>query len=267
MKKMLESNLGPFIHIGLPVLDIVKVKEWYRSTLGFKIIHEPSLEEDGTTIHISFLQKGGLVLELYELFENEKKDYHTRKNGFIDHLALKVNDVENATKLLIKNGAKRVVEMEGVMGDGQKSQMFMGIYGEKLLIAESKEPGIEDFDLAYIGIAYSNQNEIIIFYKQLGFELLEDPKKSSTLSLRYMNIILKFFFETKEALMLRNDGYIDHIAFDIKDIERAHQEIKASGIPVIEQEPVELPFWEKGIKYFNFRGPGGEKLEFEQRLL
>jgi hypothetical protein len=32
------------------------------------------------------------------------------------------------------------------------------------------------------------------------------------------------------------------------------------------KEPVYLPFWEKGIKYFNVLGPDGERVEFAERL-
>ena len=95
---------------------------------------------------------------------------------------------------------------------------------------------------------------------------MDESEESSSFSLRFKNITLKFFFESEGDLNSRNDGYIDHIAFDIKNIDHAYDEIKTSGIPIIEEEPIELPFWEKGIKYFNFRGPCGEKLELEQRL-
>jgi len=248
-------------------MDILQAKEWYRNALDFKIIHEPSLEVDGETLNISFLQKEELVLEFYELTKDEKTTYHTRQNGFIDYLAMKVNDIEKATKLLMKNRANRIYGMDWIVGDRQKSRMFTGAYGEKIIITESKSFDFQDFDLAYIGIAYSNKNETINFYRQLGFDFVEEPENSTTFSLRFMNITLKFFYVPEESLKLRSDGYIDHIAFDIKDVNSAHQELKSFGVPIIEKEPVELPFWEKGIKYFNFRGPNGEKLELEQRLV
>ncbi len=263
---MLGSILGPYIHIGLPVLDLVKVKEWYRDILSFEIIHEPSLTVDGNTIRISFLKKGDLELELYELTEGEKKDYAARKCGVIDHLAMKVRDVEKATAILTGSGAVAVDNVEGLTEKGLKSQMLTGIFGEKLLITETETPVLEDFDLAHIGIAYSDRDKTISFYKRFGFELLDDNVDSSILSLRYKNIIMKFFPVSEAEMAQLGDGYIDHVAFDVKDVDSAYNEVKSARIMVIEEAPVELPFWDKGIKYFNFRGPGNEKLELEQRL-
>lgn len=263
---MLGNILGPCIHIGLPVIDIVKVKEWYRDILYFEITHEPSLKVDGSTVHVSFLKKGDLELEFYELTEDEKKYYATRKNGVIDHLAMKVRDVEKATTVLTRSGARAVNSVEGLTEKGLRSQMLTGTYGEKMLITETKDPAFENFDLAHIGVAYFDRNKTVSFYKRLGFEILDCAVDSSVLSLRYKNIVMKFFPVTEAEMAQLGDGYIDHVAFDVKDVDSAYCEIKSARVPVIEEEPVELPFWEKGIKYFNFRGPGNEKLELEQRL-
>jgi lactoylglutathione lyase len=69
-----------------------------------------------------------------------------------------------------------------------------------------------------------------------------------------------------EELRSRSDGHIDHIAFDVKDIEKAFGELRVAGFETIEEEPVFLDFWDKGCKYFAIRGPNGEKLEFNQIL-
>jgi len=42
--------------------------------------------------------------------------------------------------------------------------------------------------------------------------------------------------------------------------------LKETSIHIIEEQPVFLPFWEKGCKYFNILGPDGERLEFNQIL-
>jgi lactoylglutathione lyase len=38
--------------------------------------------------------------------------------------------------------------------------------------------------------------------------------------------------------------------------------LKEGGFSPIEMEPVYLPFWKKGCKYFYILGPDGERLEF-----
>ena len=62
----------------------------------------------------------------------------------------------------------------------------------------------------------------------------------------------------------RKDGHIDHIAFDVDDIELAFTTIKENHFTILEKEPVFLNFWNKGCKYFNVLGPDGERLEFNE---
>lgn len=69
-----------------------------------------------------------------------------------------------------------------------------------------------------------------------------------------------------EEIRARNDGFIDHVALDVSDIDQAYTELKDTGLSPMEGAPVELPFWENGAKYFNVRGPDGEKIEFNQIL-
>lgn len=266
---MLNDNLGPFIHLGLPVLNLAEVKEWYRDNLGYKIIHEPSLSmNDGTTLHISFLQKGEIMLEFYELTEDEISDYSLRKYGYIDHFSFLVDDLESAIYRLTKNGAEKINAENEIPKNDQKSQMVRGIYGEKLLIIESNDSAVGNYAFADVGVAYfRNKQEIINSYRKMGFEFVENQGDSRIFYLRFKNISMKYFWEPEEVYKLRNDGYFDHIAFEIKRIDDAYREVKSEGFPIIENAPVELPFWEKGIKYFNFRGPSGEKIELEQRLL
>jgi hypothetical protein len=71
--------------------------------------------------------------------------------------------------------------------------------------------------------------------------------------------------ELKE-IRKRDTGRIDHIAFDVDDIDVAFKELKAASFSIIEEQPVFLSFWKYGCRYFNIIGPGGERLEFNQIL-
>lgn len=62
----------------------------------------------------------------------------------------------------------------------------------------------------------------------------------------------------------RKNGHIDHIAFDVENIDTAFRELKNAAFNIIENEPVFLLFWENGCRYFNILGPDGERLEFNQ---
>ena len=65
----------------------------------------------------------------------------------------------------------------------------------------------------------------------------------------------------------RKDGRIDHIAFDVDDIDATYQELSSNGYTILEPSPVLLAsFWSKGCMYFNIAGPDGERLEFNQIL-
>ena len=69
-----------------------------------------------------------------------------------------------------------------------------------------------------------------------------------------------------ESIKRRNDGHIDHVAFDVDDIDDVFAKLKEAEFTIVEAEPVFLPFWKNGCKYFNVLGPDGERLEFNQIL-
>ena len=52
----------------------------------------------------------------------------------------------------------------------------------------------------------------------------------------------------------------------VADAEKAYQELQDAGMDTLEDAPVTLPFWDKGVKYFNIRGPDGEKVEFNEKI-
>jgi lactoylglutathione lyase len=64
----------------------------------------------------------------------------------------------------------------------------------------------------------------------------------------------------------RSNGHVDHVAFDVDDIDLTFKIIKEAGFNILEPKPVFLQFWQNGCKYFNITGPDGERLEFNQVL-
>jgi catechol 2,3-dioxygenase-like lactoylglutathione lyase family enzyme len=69
-----------------------------------------------------------------------------------------------------------------------------------------------------------------------------------------------------DEIRARSNGHIDHIAFDVSDIDATFHALKSAGHTLLEPAPVFLPFWTNGCKYFNILGPDGERLEFNQIL-
>jgi catechol 2,3-dioxygenase-like lactoylglutathione lyase family enzyme len=113
------------------------------------------------------------------------------------------------------------------------------------------------------------------FYTRLGFtetmraELPSDDGPIQVAMLELNGFVLELYQITGVALeevRARRDGHIDHVALDVRDIDRAFEAVKAAGLEPLEDAPVFLPFWDKGVKYFNVRGPDGEKVEFNERI-
>ena len=69
-----------------------------------------------------------------------------------------------------------------------------------------------------------------------------------------------------EEIRTRKNGHIDHIAFDVDDIDKPFAELKEAAFNIIEERPVFLSFWKNGCKFFNIIGPDVKRLEFNQIL-
>jgi catechol 2,3-dioxygenase-like lactoylglutathione lyase family enzyme len=130
--------------------------------------------------------------------------------------------------------------------------------------------------IQHIGIPVTNIKVSEAFYERLGFKNVMDSTfehkggKGIVSMMKLNEIIIELYQmpETElEEIRNRRNGHIDHIAFDVSDINKAFEEIKANGFIVLEEQPVFLSFWQKGCKYFNITGPDGERLEFNQILI
>lgn len=60
----------------------------------------------------------------------------------------------------------------------------------------------------------------------------------------------------------RRDGRIDHIAFNVDDIDSTFITLKKAQCNIVEEAPGFLSFWKKGSTYFNILGPDDEHLKF-----
>jgi catechol 2,3-dioxygenase-like lactoylglutathione lyase family enzyme len=129
--------------------------------------------------------------------------------------------------------------------------------------------------IQHMGIPVTDLNASEAFYKKLGFENVmqsgfdfNGDKGKVAMMQRGIMLIEIYQMPEKELTEIRsrNNGHIDHIAFDVTNIDQAFEELKSEGFSVIENAPVFLPFWKNGCKYFNITGPDGERLEFNQIL-
>jgi catechol 2,3-dioxygenase-like lactoylglutathione lyase family enzyme len=129
--------------------------------------------------------------------------------------------------------------------------------------------------LQHTGIPVTDLDASEIFYKKLGFENVMASgfehigDKGSMAMMQQGEMIIELYQmppKELEEIRSRSTRHIDHIAFDVSNIEEAFTEIKAAGFNVMEKAPVFLPFWKNGCRYFNITGPDGERLEFNQIL-
>ncbi len=129
--------------------------------------------------------------------------------------------------------------------------------------------------IQHVGIPVTNLELSVVFYKRLGFEnvmsslFTHNGQEGKVRMMKSGDIILELYLMPEEDLKEireRKNGHIDHIAFDVNNIDETFEYLKNNAFDLIEESPVFLPFWNNGCKYFFVTGPDGERLEFNQIL-
>lgn len=129
--------------------------------------------------------------------------------------------------------------------------------------------------IQHVGIPVTNIEVSESFYKKLGFLNVMGSSfdfnggKGVVAMMQRGNMIIELYqLPTSELHEIKNrkDGHVDHIAFDVNDIDQAFRELKEAEFNIIEAAPVFLPFWKNGCRYFNVLGPDSERLEFNQLI-
>jgi len=129
--------------------------------------------------------------------------------------------------------------------------------------------------LQHIGIPVTDLSVSKAFYNRLGFENVMqsdftfDGDTGTCMMMQHKDIIIELYQMPQKQLQdikTRKDGHVDHIAFDVDDIDATFNTLKQASFTVLEDAPVFLSFWKNGCKYFNILGPDGERLEFNQIL-
>ena len=129
-------------------------------------------------------------------------------------------------------------------------------------------------NIQHIGIPVSNIQKSIAFYEQFGFKNvmpstfeIEGEKGGIVAMMERGAMVIELYQMPSSHLSEianRKDGHIDHVAFDVDDINLTYKTLKENNFTILENEPVFLNFWNKGCKYFNIVGPDGERLEFNE---
>jgi len=129
--------------------------------------------------------------------------------------------------------------------------------------------------IQHIGIPVTDLSRSEAFYQRLGFENVmasdfEHNGGKGKMAMMQRGEMIMEIYQMPEAELTeirnRKNGHIDHVAFDVPDINKAYAELKNASFSIIEDAPVFLPFWKNGCRFFNVTGPDGERLEFNQVL-
>ena len=119
----------------------------------------------------------------------------------------------------------------------------------------------------HIGIPTNDIENTIEFYQKLGFEIafrtVNEEANAKVVFLKLHTLVIETY-ENKAAVM--QSGAIDHIAIDVKDIEKVYAMINQAGLNSTQDTVHFLPFGENGVKFFTIEGPNKEKVEFSQYL-
>lgn len=278
----LQGNFKGLQHIGIPVKDINKTVSWYTDVLGFKDIHRATIPTDNNEeIIIQFLKLGNLVLEFYQLLRDELEKVKNRPNGYINHFAIDVLHIDKTLYYLQSKVSEENIEgphlLENVWLEGVKYINIKGPDDEIIelnqrLSLNSARRSENILNLSHVGMPTLNIEKTKEFYKRFGFETVMEAEESSAdklikiVMLEKEGFILEYYELPDNADIPTEDGHIDHIAFDVADIQQSFAELQTAGFGIQEEEPIYLPCWEKGVKYFNILGPNKERIEFNQRL-
>ena len=116
-------------------------------------------------------------------------------------------------------------------------------------------------------VDYAVEHKADIINMSLGFEIImqsyNEKAGEKVAFLQIKNYCIETF-ENGQAAM--SDGAYQHVALDVEDIESMYQKICNEKHTVITDGIEELPFWEKGVKFFMIKGPNEERIEFCQKL-
>lgn len=99
---------------------------------------------------------------------------------------------------------------------------------------------------------------------KLGFEVIHRTQTNDSIPVKVAFLKLDFFmieiFQNIKTTM--TSGAIDHFAMNVVNIDRLFDDLKEMDFQLLDQSIQDLPFWEKGIRYFRIKGPNAEIIEF-----
>lgn len=119
----LSDHVMGYDHIGVPTKDMEASTRFYES-IGFKVAFETN--NNGI---VKFFALKDVVIEVYE------KDKTAGERGAVDHIALKVDDIEKAVDEVRKLGLK-IIEGPNVLPYWEYGVKYVSVEGPNKEIVE-----------------------------------------------------------------------------------------------------------------------------------
>ncbi len=125
----LKSNIKGFQHLGLPVRDIEKSKNWYISTLGFELVYQTQFGSGNEEVKVAFIKLGNFVIEMYQPSGDEFEEIKGRGHGHFDHIALDVDNIEAIYEKLERLGINTIEGKPRYLPFWENGVKFLTILG------------------------------------------------------------------------------------------------------------------------------------------
>lgn len=118
--------------------------------------------------------------------------------------------------------------------------------------------------LQHVGVPTRDLEQSRRFYQQLGFvPAMQTRNGDQRVEFFRLGTLVVEVWEDHAA---GHVGAIDHFTVDVTDIQPVYWEVVRLGLPIVEDGIQQLPYWERGIRFFTVVGPNQEKVEFSQML-
>ena len=121
--------------------------------------------------------------------------------------------------------------------------------------------------LSYVGIPAQDFGEAMLFYSELGFNVINlttNPHTEGKVAFMQLGNLMIELYEDPSAS--EGDGAINRLSLDVTDIEEVHHLLTKRALNTLDDEIHFLPYADAGIRYFQIEGPGKVRIEFCQKL-
>ena len=128
----MSETIKGLAHVGVICKDIEVSKKFYMDILGFELIHENTNTRPDGVVKMAFIRLKDIEIELVEMPVYEK-----RADGPVDHISMRVDNVDEAIAEFKAKGIQFLTEQPKAIphlydGRGVRFIFFNGPDGERL---------------------------------------------------------------------------------------------------------------------------------------